>query len=112
MLHTMATKLDSTTTQLLENSSNYSVEFSNVKKTPKNNSPPLFNPFSIHIKEIPSIPTTKLGNNDKKEIKLFQKIFHTLEKLKKNPHYQNKHFAFINHPLQIHQKFMIQSQIL
>jgi len=35
------------------------------------------------IKEIPSIPTTKLDDNEKKEIKLFQKIFHALEKLEK-----------------------------
>ena len=60
------------------------LELSKVKKTRKNNSPPLFNPFSIPIKEITSIPTTKLGNNDKKEIELFQKIFHAFEKLE-NP---------------------------
>jgi len=107
----MANQLDPITTQLGENSSKYLVDLSKLKKTPTNNSPPLFNPFSIPIKEIPSIPTAKLGNSDEKEIKLFQKIFHGLGKLE-IPHYQNKHFVFITHPLQVLQKFMIQSQIL
>jgi len=64
ILHTMATQLDSTTTQLGENSSNYSWESSKVKQTPMINSPPLFNHFGTPIKEIPSMPTTKSGNND------------------------------------------------
>ena len=83
ILHMMAIQVDSMTTQLGENPSNYSVELSKVKKTLKNNSLPLVNPFSIPIKEIPSILTIKLGNNDLKEIEYSRKLSMLLKKQKK-----------------------------
>ena len=64
-------------TQLGENSNNCSLESIKVEENPQTNSPPLFNPLSLLIKEIPSAPPANLENNNKMEIELFSKIFHT-----------------------------------
>lgn len=74
------TEDDFNKTQLGENSSDYLLEIPKVKEIPQPNCPPLFNPFSIPIKETPSIPIENLGNNNKKEIGLSPKSFHDYDK--------------------------------
>ena len=80
----MTTQLDSIATWLGESPHKHSLEPPKIKKFSQCNSPSLFNAFSIPIKEVPSIPTANLeDNNTKKQKELFQKIVHAIEKLEK-----------------------------
>ena len=80
----MATQADLITTQLGENPSQNSCESHKLKTFSLSNLPPLFNPFSMPIKEIPCILIGYLGDNTRQETELFRKIFRALGKLEKS----------------------------
>ena len=92
-------------TQVEENSNKHSLEPPKIKKFSRSNSPPLFNVFSISIKEIPSVPRENWGDNNTKN--KIPKDFTCSSKIQINYIIKHKCSISIDHPAIINLNYAI-----